>query len=47
VPVTVSAAGTVAIAVSFEAGDVDLGSLGVDLTPMVRTVPVEVLDVHC
>lgn len=47
VPVTVSAAGTVSISVSFEAGDEPLGSLGVDVTPMVRPVSVEVLDVHC
>ena len=47
VPVTIPAAGAVTIAVSFESGDAELGALRVDTTPMVRPVPVEVLDVHC
>ena len=47
VPVTIAAAGEMTVAVSFESGEAELGALSVDTTPMVRSVPVEVLDVHC
>ena len=47
VPVTIPAAGEMTVEVSFEAGEVDLGAVTVVRTPMVRSVPVEILDVHC